>query len=200
MTTRLARTLGLSDEPRPAERCVWSWTLPSCPRRPFARGTCWKAGIGMSSDPSRSTTAGTGQRPPARPRSPLGRAIHRFLNNPSSGRNVLLVIVVANLTTIIIGGLAVWVLDRAEFEHLTEALWYSLQTVTTVGYGDVTPTDPSRPPRRGADHAPGHRLPEHHHGMDHLVLHRRSADGTACSTPMRRRPCAGADWRLDWTP
>ena len=37
----------------------------------------------------------------------------------------------------------VWVLDRAEFEHLTEALWYSLQTVTTVGYGDVTPTDPT---------------------------------------------------------
>ena len=52
-------------------------------------------------------------------------------------------IVVANLTTIIIGGLAVWFLDRAEFEHLTEALWYSLQTVTTVGYGDVTPADPA---------------------------------------------------------
>ncbi len=52
-------------------------------------------------------------------------------------------IVMANLTTIVIGGLAVWTLDRAEFEHLTEALWYSLQTVTTVGYGDVTPTDPT---------------------------------------------------------
>ena len=55
---------------------------------------------------------------------------------------MLIVIIVANLTTIIIGGLAVWLLDRAEFEHLTEALWFSIQTVTTVGYGDVTPVDP----------------------------------------------------------
>jgi len=55
---------------------------------------------------------------------------------------VLIVILVANLTTIIIGGVAMWLLDRAEFEHLTEALWFSIQTVTTVGYGDVTPVDP----------------------------------------------------------
>src|SRR6188474_2912086 len=97
----------------------------------------------MSSDPSRSTTATPELRPPVRPRSPLGRAVHRFLSNPSSGRNVLIVILVANLTTIIIGGVAVWLLDRAEYEHLTEALWFSIQTVTTVGYGDVTPADPT---------------------------------------------------------
>jgi voltage-gated potassium channel len=94
----------------------------------------------MSSDPTLSPTV-AGPRPPSRPRSPLGRAIHRFLDDPSSGRNVLIVIVVANLTTIVIGGLAVWIFDRAEFDELTEALWYSLQTVTTVGYGDVTPTE-----------------------------------------------------------
>ena len=33
--------------------------------------------------------------------------------------------------------------DRREYEHLTEAFWYTLQTITTVGYGDVTPTDVS---------------------------------------------------------
>ena len=55
---------------------------------------------------------------------------------------MLIVILVANLTTIVIGGVAMWLLDRAEFEHLTEALWFSIQTVTTVGYGDVTPVDP----------------------------------------------------------
>jgi voltage-gated potassium channel Kch len=26
---------------------------------------------------------------------------------------------------------------------LPEALWYTLKTITTVGYGDVTPTEPS---------------------------------------------------------
>jgi voltage-gated potassium channel len=55
---------------------------------------------------------------------------------------VIVLILVANLTAVVVGGLLVWLFDRREFEHLSEALWYSLQTVTTVGYGDVTPTDP----------------------------------------------------------
>ena len=46
-----------------------------------------------------------------------------------------------NLTIVVIGGVIVWLLDRREFQHLTEAFWYTLQTITTVGYGDVTPKD-----------------------------------------------------------
>jgi voltage-gated potassium channel len=44
---------------------------------------------------------------------------------------------------VVIAGTIIWLIDRPEFEHLTEAFWYILQTVTTVGYGDVTPTDPT---------------------------------------------------------
>jgi len=34
----------------------------------------------------------------------------------------------------------VWVFDRQDFPDLGGALWYTLQTVTTVGYGDHVPT------------------------------------------------------------
>jgi voltage-gated potassium channel len=30
--------------------------------------------------------------------------------------------------------------DRQEFPSIGKGLWFALQTVTTVGYGDVTPT------------------------------------------------------------
>jgi voltage-gated potassium channel len=79
---------------------------------------------------------------PTRTRTPLGRALDRFLSNPSSGRNAIFLIVIADLATVVVGGAIIWTLDRQEYAHLTEAFWYILQTVTTVGYGDVTPTEP----------------------------------------------------------
>ncbi len=33
-----------------------------------------------------------------------------------------------------------WSFDRANYPSFGEALWFTLQTVTTVGYGDTTPT------------------------------------------------------------
>ena len=78
-----------------------------------------------------------------RGRTAVGRAYARFVTDPASTRNAIVLIVVANLTIVVIGGLIVWLLDRREYEHLTEAFWYTLQTITTVGYGDVTPTDVS---------------------------------------------------------
>lgn len=76
-------------------------------------------------------------------RTAVGRAWVRFVTDPSSTRNAIVLIVAANLTTVLIGGVLVWLIDRDEFQELTTAFWYTLQTITTVGYGDVTPRDMS---------------------------------------------------------
>ena len=91
------------------------------------------------SEPSASdgAAAASGSR-----RTPLGRAKARFVTDPASTRNAILLIVAVDLGIVLVGGLVIWFFDRQEYEHLGEAFWYTLQTITTVGYGDVTPTEP----------------------------------------------------------
>jgi voltage-gated potassium channel len=51
------------------------------------------------------------------------------------------VILVAVSTLVIVSGSTViaWTLDSEDFGSVGDALWWSLQTVTTVGYGDIVP-------------------------------------------------------------
>ena len=36
-----------------------------------------------------------------------------------------------------------WALDHNEYPNIWVGMWWALQTVTTVGYGDVSPINPS---------------------------------------------------------
>jgi len=80
--------------------------------------------------------------PSGRRRAPLKRASSRFFDDPASGRNAIVLIVAADIAIVIVGGLTMWLLNPAEYADLGTAFWYILQTITTVGYGDVTPTEP----------------------------------------------------------
>ncbi len=63
----------------------------------------------------------------------------RTLTEPLTARRAAQIIVVATLLVTLAGGTLIWLLDHDEFPNLGTSLWWALQTVTTVGYGDVVP-------------------------------------------------------------
>ena len=65
----------------------------------------------------------------------------RFAADPASVRNAAYLMIVITVAIVLVGGLVVWVFDSRDFPDLGGALWYTLQTVTTVGYGDKVPTE-----------------------------------------------------------
>jgi voltage-gated potassium channel len=75
-----------------------------------------------------------------RPRT-LQRTIERFLEDPASIRNAAWLIITATSVAVIAGAVIVRLFDHKEYPSFGRALWFTLQTVTTVGYGDVTPED-----------------------------------------------------------
>lgn len=83
------------------------------------------------------------ERTPHRPgQKLLTRRTDRFLREPPTVRRAAAVIVTATTITVVLGAVAVRIFDPHDFPNLGIALWWSLQTATTVGYGDVTPTTP----------------------------------------------------------
>jgi len=69
----------------------------------------------------------------------IERRMTRFLHEPVSVRNAASVIVGVTLLIVVAGGVAMRILDHDEYSSIWLGMWWSLQTVTTVGYGDVTP-------------------------------------------------------------
>ena len=73
---------------------------------------------------------------PGKKRSLIERQIIRILNARSVTFGLALTFVGLSL----IGGILIRFVDHANFPSVGLGIWWALQTVTTVGYGDVVPT------------------------------------------------------------
>jgi len=68
-------------------------------------------------------------------------AMRRLLGDPITARRAVRAIVLGTFAITLLCGLLMRLLDRDEFPTLGRAMWWAIQTVTTVGYGDVVPED-----------------------------------------------------------
>lgn len=79
-----------------------------------------------------STTSGPGERVPLTAR--------LLLHGSLTARRAAAIIAAFTLLVTVAGGILERVLDHQEYPNIGKGLWFALQTVTTVGYGDVTPS------------------------------------------------------------
>ena len=73
---------------------------------------------------------------------PIERRMTTFMRKPPSVRAAAGVIVTATTVVVIGAGVLIRLLDHSEYSNIWVGMWWALQTVTTVGYGDVTPKEP----------------------------------------------------------
>jgi voltage-gated potassium channel len=69
------------------------------------------------------------------------RRMSKFMRSPPSVRLAASVIVTATALIVVAGGVLMRVFDHAEYGSIWVGMWWVLQTVTTVGYGDFTPNN-----------------------------------------------------------
>ena len=73
----------------------------------------------------------------------IERRMSRFLREPPTVTSAVQVIVVVTMVVVAVGGLAMRAFDHKEYSSIWDGMWLALQTVSTVGYGDVAPADAS---------------------------------------------------------
>jgi voltage-gated potassium channel Kch len=73
----------------------------------------------------------------------IERRMSRFLDEPASVRNAAALIALSTTVVVLGSGVLMRLLDRSEYPTIGRGVWWAMQTVTTVGYGDVTPTHTS---------------------------------------------------------
>jgi hypothetical protein len=75
----------------------------------------------------------------AHPGSIIERRMTKFLREPPSVRLAANVIVTATTVVVVVGGVFMRVFDHKDYKSVWLGMWWVLETVTTVGYGDLTP-------------------------------------------------------------
>jgi voltage-gated potassium channel len=69
----------------------------------------------------------------------IERRMSKFMREPPSVRVAASVIVAATAVVVVGAGVLMRLVDHEEYRNVWVGMWWALQTVTTVGYGDVTP-------------------------------------------------------------
>jgi voltage-gated potassium channel len=66
--------------------------------------------------------------------------VERRIQKVADARSVTLGLALTFLALAFVGAIAIQIVDGHDFSTFGSAVWWALQTVTTVGYGDVVPT------------------------------------------------------------
>jgi voltage-gated potassium channel len=70
---------------------------------------------------------------------PLKKRWSHFMTDPPTMRAAAGVIVMVTAVVVVVAGALIRALDHTEFSNIWIGMWWALQTVTTVGYGDIVP-------------------------------------------------------------
>jgi voltage-gated potassium channel len=70
---------------------------------------------------------------------PKETLVERRIRRVADARSVTLGLALSFLGLALLGAVVIWLLDKRDFASFGDAVWWALQTVTTVGYGDVVP-------------------------------------------------------------
>jgi voltage-gated potassium channel len=71
---------------------------------------------------------------------PRGSIVERRIQKVANARSVVVGLAVTFVALAFAGAVLIRLVDKTNFPSFGLALWWALQTVTTVGYGDVVPT------------------------------------------------------------
>jgi voltage-gated potassium channel len=56
-----------------------------------------------------------------------------------TAKRAIVVIIGTTILVTVVGGITIRLLDHKDFDTVGEGMWWAVQTVTTVGYGDLVP-------------------------------------------------------------
>jgi voltage-gated potassium channel len=69
----------------------------------------------------------------------MERRFTAYHARPLSVRSAMRVIVAATAVSVVVGGILIRLAEPKVFTNVWVGMWWALETVTTVGYGDVVP-------------------------------------------------------------